>query len=143
MEDLQLSNHAGRFLNRLLGTALGAALILLACSDSPADRNISVETLRDLAQADTALYLLDVRAAAEYERVHLSFTSSRIPLDSLEYALDLLPKDRDVSIYCLCAVGQRSSRAAAYLSSVGYKNACNIDGGLKAWVDAGFEVTKD
>ncbi len=143
MAYLQLPDFAGRLLIKSLLSVLPAILVVIACSDSPAVENVSVERLMELSRADTSLYLLDVRTAGEYARSRLQFTRERIPHDSIKYALDRLPEDRRTSIYCLCAVGKRSGMAADYLKSIGYERVYNIEGGLKAWTDSGFEVVRD
>ena len=50
----------------------------------------------------------------------------------------LIPKDRNVVIYCRS--GNRSVFAADTLQEMGYANVASMAGGIGAWVDAGGEV---
>lgn len=61
--------------------------------------------------------LLDVRTVDEFQELHLP-GATNLPLDQLFDRLASVPKDRPVVVYC--AVGSRSSVAAALLAKAGY-----------------------
>lgn len=61
--------------------------------------------------------LLDVRTVDEFQELHLP-GAANVPLDQLFDRLGAVPKDRPVVVYC--AVGSRSSVAAALLAKAGY-----------------------
>jgi rhodanese-related sulfurtransferase len=42
-----------------------------------------------------------------------------------------------------CASGGRSALAAEALQSLGYQRVAHLDGGLKAWREAGFSIAAD
>ena len=42
----------------------------------------------------------------------------------------------------VCASGARAALAAATLKSMGYEDVAVLDGGLKAWIDAGLPITE-
>jgi rhodanese-related sulfurtransferase len=90
------------------------------------------------AQVDSRLAagwtLLDVRTHQEWDDLHLA-GSLHIPMDELVARLDEVP-DRAI---CVCAVGARSARVAAYLEAQG-REAVNLDGGLQAWLAEGLPV---
>lgn len=86
------------------------------------------------------LFLLDVRTSREYARGHLGFADLRIPYDSLDANSELLPKDKTTPIYCFCRTGRRSGIAARHLIEMGYQNVFNVDGGIRAWTAAGYEI---
>ncbi|PRP65652.1 rhodanese-like domain-containing protein [Nonlabens agnitus] len=62
--------------------------------------------------------LLDVRFASEYNSGHIS-KSVNIPLQSLDEKMDQLDKDKPIVVYC--AMGGRSTIAAAKLKSRGFR----------------------
>ena len=85
-----------------------------------------------------ALYVLDVREAAEFNAGHIQ-GATLIPLGELKARLNKLPQDRE--IICVCASGSRSSAATRQLIGAGY-NAVNLSGGMGAWQRAGLPVKR-
>ena len=73
--------------------------------------------------------LLDVRNEYEWVQGHIE-GSVHIPMDQVVARLDEIG-DR---VVCICAVGARSARVAAYLLAQG-REAVNLDGGIYAWAD--------
>lgn len=98
---------------------------------------ISVEDLA-AARAGGPVPLIDVRQPEEYEAVHV--TGARlIPLADVVARTGEIPKEGPV--YVICQTGSRSQRAADYFRNLGIE-AYNVDGGTKAWVEAGHEVAQ-
>ena len=73
--------------------------------------------------------LLDVRNDHEWAQGRIE-GSMLIPMDQVVARLDEIG-DR---VVCICAVGARSARVAAYLNGQG-REAVNLDGGIYAWAD--------
>ncbi len=73
--------------------------------------------------------LLDVRNDQEWAQGRIE-GSVLIPMDQVVARLDEIG-DR---VVCICAVGARSARVAAYLNGQG-REAVNLDGGIYAWAD--------
>lgn len=69
--------------------------------------------------------ILDVREEAEYELGHIK-TAIHIPVGELRNSLDLLPKDKKISVYC--KVGVRGYLASRILLDYGF-DVQNLDGG--------------
>ncbi|UCD63217.1 MAG: rhodanese-like domain-containing protein [Candidatus Zixiibacteriota bacterium] len=105
--------------------------------------SVSVEELHGLIEEGRDIFLLDVRRQEEYAAGRLSSIDLRIPHDSLEGNLDLLPQDKLTCIYCICRGGVRSGTAVEYLRSVGYDSAFNVAGGMLAWQELGYETVAD
>ena len=78
--------------------------------------------------------VLDVREPDEWEAGRIE-DAVHIPLGELPGRLDEL--DRDRPVVAVCQTGARSARAADLLASRGFA-AANLDGGLKAWEEAGL-----
>ena len=51
--------------------------------------------------------------------------------------------DKDAPIVLYCGGGFRSALAADNLQKMGYRNVISMDGGWRAWTEAGFPVIKD
>jgi rhodanese-related sulfurtransferase len=83
-----------------------------------------------------AVALIDVREPGEYSQGHVPGARS-VPLQTVPQLLDDLPQG---PIYLICAVGQRSAYAAQFLGQQGVE-ACNVEGGTRDWVAAGYPVS--
>lgn len=72
-------------------------------------------------------FLLDVREDYEYEAGHIK-GAVNLPLREILSQKDILPKDKDIYIYCRS--GHRSLDAVNFLRSLGFKKVHNIEGGF-------------
>jgi rhodanese-related sulfurtransferase len=94
-------------------------------------KSISVQQRRDRAE----IPLIDVREQHEYHAGHVP-GAINLPMSTLGDQLHLLPEGEfDV----ICEVGGRSARVAQALEARGHE-VVNVDGGTRAWIDAGYAV---
>lgn len=91
------------------------------------------------SQSPIPFFFLDVRTPEEYAEGHVE-GSTLIPVQELEGRLSEVPKDKRVYVYCHS--GKRSAAASNMLVKEGFTNIENIDGGIKAWREAGYPVVK-
>lgn len=104
-----------------------------------ATEQVSVEEVHGALSSGESVTVLDVREPAEFEEAHIP-DATLIPRGLLEYkAADELP-DKDARIVVHCAVGGRGSLAAQSLQEMGYTNVANMDGGINAWRDQGYDT---
>ena len=99
-------------------------------SDTPA---ITVTELLELSNSEEQFFLLDVRTMDEYLAGHLEFTNHLIPYDKINKYKELLPANKEETIYCFCRRGNRSDFATNHLISLGFKNVYNVLGGILEW----------
>ncbi len=67
-------------------------------------------------------------------------TDAFIPYDQTAQLLAKYPADRRAKIVVYCRSGRMSAIAATELVKAGYTNVLNLEGGMSAWEQAGFEL---
>ncbi len=97
--------------------------------------NVDVGEARDLIEEKAELIILDVRTVSEYESGHLE-GSINIPVEVLSQHLSELNPDDELLVYC--RTGNRSATAVGILRENGYDRVYHMDGGITAWMSAGF-----
>ena len=104
-------------------------------------KEIGVGEVRKLIDAGEAIVILDVRDRDEFETGHIP-GAINISRGTLEFkAIPAIPvKGTRVLVYC--GIDLRSPLATKTLNDLGYRNAVNITGGLKAWNEAGYALQK-
>jgi rhodanese-related sulfurtransferase len=104
--------------------------------------NISVAELADRMRSGK-IDLIDVRTPAEFREVHAS-PARNIPLDALDSKMlqRRLLENEAAPIYLICRSGNRSVKASERLSTAGYANVVNVEGGTLAWQQAGLPVVR-
>lgn len=101
---------------------------------------VAVESLTvdELAAHRDEWVVIDVREPFEH-RSGMIPGAKPIPLGRLEDESPNLPRDRRYAI--VCASGNRSQSAAAYLADQGFRVA-NVVGGMSLWLGAGHRVDR-
>jgi rhodanese-related sulfurtransferase len=99
--------------------------------EGPLPMNMSVTELNDRINANTGIFVLDVRSPEEYVQDGHIKGSTLIPLPDLANRLAEIPKDRPIAAFCRS--GNRSRVAQDLLLKSGFTNVTNIEGGIGAW----------
>ena len=93
----------------------------------------------NIALAESAPFVLDVRETAELEKDGYIAGAVNIPTREVLNNLDKLPaKDQPIVVYC--ASGHRGALVMSALELLGYTNVKNLAGGLGAWKKAELPV---
>ena len=88
---------------------------------------------------DKDLIVLDVRERDAYEEGHIA-SARLLPRGQLELRVNQELPDPTRRILACCEFGRISTLAAATLREIGFQRAVALDGGMKAWREAGYPV---
>lgn len=89
-----------------------------------------------IARGDGDLVVLDVREKDAYAAGHIP-GARHIPRGQLELRVNTDLPDPTARILSVCEFGKISTLAAATLRDLGYVRSVALDGGMRAWKDAG------
>lgn len=93
--------------------------------------SLSAKELVERLQAGEDLFVLDVREPEELHGPLGALPNVRnIPLGQISQQAETIPQDREVVV--ICRTGSRSRSAIQWLTSLGYKNLRNLNGGMSA-----------
>jgi rhodanese-related sulfurtransferase len=87
------------------------------------------------------IHLVDVREDSEWA-VDRAAGARHIGRGVLERDVEALIPDKAAPIVLYCGGGFRSALAADNLQKMGYTNVVSMDGGMRAWREAGYPVEK-
>jgi glyoxylase-like metal-dependent hydrolase (beta-lactamase superfamily II)/rhodanese-related sulfurtransferase len=101
---------------------------------------ISLLELKSRSEADpNGMIILDVRERDAYEEGHIA-GAKLLPRGQLELRVNQDLPDPMRRIVSCCEFGRISTLATATLRDMGFQRAVALDGGMKAWREAGYPV---
>ena len=126
----------------LVGVAFasGAMLVWPALRRGAAGASLTTLQATLLINQQNAL-VLDVREAAEYEKGHM-LNARNIALGELESRAGEIEKHKAKPVIVVCDDGNPSGRAAAALRKQGFEQVFTLNGGIRAWRQAGLPLEK-
>jgi rhodanese-related sulfurtransferase len=92
--------------------------------------------------AGEKLIVVDTREDSEWARGHLP-GAIHLGRGVIERDIEQKIPDHDAPLVLYCGGGFRSALAAENLQKMGYTNVISMDGGWRAWTEAGFPTAKD
>jgi rhodanese-related sulfurtransferase len=116
--------------------------VLKVCED--AKRNVRELTVADVkARLDRreTFHFIDVREDSEWA-VDRAAGARHVGRGVLERDIETLIPDPDADIVLYCGGGFRSALAAESLQRMGYRRVASMDGGIRAWREAGYPIEK-
>jgi len=116
-------------------------LVKLREQIAPQVQQITPADLNQDIKAGNNFVLLDVRE--DHERPAsgiLSHHEVHIPLNFVQNQAYSKIKDRNANIVVYCGKGIRGVSAAKTLKQMGFTNVTNLNGGMKAWKEAGLKT---
>jgi rhodanese-related sulfurtransferase len=93
-------------------------------------KNISTQEVIDKIFKGIEIQLIDVREPDEYASGRIA-GSKLIPLSQFTERTNEINAEGEV--ICICRSGNRSAKACEHLSSIGFNNVKNMDGGMLEW----------
>jgi len=63
-------------------------------------------------------------------------------MKELQEKSEILPRDKEIILYCTCPNEATSARMAILLRKQGIKTIRPLQGGLDAWRDRGYPITR-
>ncbi len=117
---------------------------------SPAFLNLVNSLRASVKETDTAnlksrldqpepFILVDVREESEYMAGHIP-GAVWMGKGIIERDIENRIPDKEAEIWLYCGGGYRSVLAADNIQKMGYSNVVSVDGGFRAWLDAGSPV---
>ncbi|MER2996868.1 rhodanese-like domain-containing protein [Pontibacter populi] len=109
--------------------------------------NLTPEQVKEELDKGNAT-LIDIRESEELSQNGKIEDAVHAPRGMIEFYADpSLPYhkpefDKNKRLILHCAGGGRSALATTTLKKMGYNNVAHMDGGFKAWNEAGYPVTK-
>ena len=97
------------------------------------------EVLARTAAGAADLVVLDVRERDAYDAGHVP-GARHVPRGQLELRIDQVLPDPSTRVVTCCEFGKISTLAAATLRTMGFPRAVALDGGMKAWREAGYPL---
>jgi rhodanese-related sulfurtransferase len=85
--------------------------------------------------------LIDVREDREWSDGHAA-GAVHLSKGTIERDIELEIPDKAQMLVLYCGGGYRSALAADAIQKMGYRNAISLDGGWRAWNDAGLPIEK-
>jgi len=100
---------------------------------------IGVDELWRLMQAGEEPVVVDVRSGLARQLEPRGIPGALpLEIDAIGARAGILPTDREIILYCTCPNEESAAHVAKQLMNLGYTRVRPLQGGLDAWVDAGY-----
>jgi rhodanese-related sulfurtransferase len=104
-------------------------------------RECSIADVKARLEQGEKFHFIDVREDHEFAQDHAK-EARHIGRGVLERDVETLIPDKNAPIVLYCGGGFRSALAAANLRKMGYENVLSMDGGIRAWREAGYPLDR-
>lgn len=119
-----------------------SAGFIAICNDAKSRvRECTIADVKARRDRGERFELVDVREDGEWA-VDRAAGARHIGRGVLERDVEALIPDKAAPIVLYCGGGFRSALAADNLQKMGYTNVISMDGGMRAWREAGYPVEK-
>jgi rhodanese-related sulfurtransferase len=102
-------------------------------------KECSIVEAKSRLEGGEVAHFLDVREDHEFAKDHAK-GAQHLGKGIIERDIETLVPDKRASILLYCGGGYRSALAADALQQMGYTNVTSMDGGIKAWREAGYPM---
>lgn len=104
-------------------------------------RECTIRDVKPRMDKGERFYLVDVREESEWAAGHIP-KAIHLSKGVIERDVEKLIPDTSAEIILYCGGGFRSALAAENLGRMGYTNVTSMDGGFRAWTEAGLPVAR-
>jgi rhodanese-related sulfurtransferase len=104
-------------------------------------KECTVDDVRRRRDAGEKFLLVDVREESEWAAGHAS-GAIHMSKGTIERDIETKVPDKGAPLVLYCGGGFRSALAADNLQKMGYANVISMDGGWRAWAQAGLPVER-
>lgn len=102
-------------------------------------RAVDIDGYRKMIAAGEKLLLIDTREESEWAAGRAA-GAIHISKGIIERDIEAKVPDKGAKMVLYCGGGYRSALAADNLQKMGYRNAISLDGGWRAWQQAGLPI---
>ena len=103
-------------------------------------KDVDVKEFKKLAEAGNG-QILDVRTPGEVSEGYIK-GAYHFDIYDADFKSKLAELDKEIPVYVYCKSGGRSGNAMKEMKALGFKTIYNLDGGIGAWDNAGFQKVK-
>jgi rhodanese-related sulfurtransferase len=104
-------------------------------------RECTAAEVKDRLDRGERFHFIDVREDTEFA-VDRAAGARHLGRGVLERDIETEIPDRGADIVLYCGGGFRSALAAESLGKMGYRNVVSMDGGMRAWREAGYPLER-
>ena len=104
-------------------------------------RETNVQEVKKKLDRKERFVLIDVREDSEWAKGHLP-AAIHLCKGIIERDIENTVPEKATPIVLYCGGGYRSALAADALRQMGYTNVVSMDGGIRAWREAGYPLEK-
>lgn len=105
----------------------------------PFVKEVDVEYVKLKLDSKDAFALVDVREDYEWKQGYIP-TAIHLPRGIIERDINQTIPNKDATVVLYCGGGFRSILVAYNLQKMGYTNVISMDGGIKNWLESGYEL---
>ncbi len=104
-------------------------------------RECDIHEVKRRLERGEQFHFVDVREDNEWAKGHAT-GAIHIGRGVIERDIEGIIPDKSADIVLYCGGGYRSALAADNLQKMGYNNVSSMDGGYRAWKEAGYPITE-
>ena len=102
-------------------------------------KECTIDQVKAKLDREECFHFIDVREDHEFAQDHVK-GARHLGRGILERDVETEIPDKQAEIILYCGGGYRSALAADSLRQMGYTNVISMDGGIRAWREAGYPI---
>lgn len=106
----------------------------------PQVKEVDINYVKTKLDTQKNLVLIDVREDHEWQQGHIP-TAIHLARGIIERDIETVIPEKDAQIVLYCGGGYRSILSAYSLQKMGYSNIYSMEGGIREWLNAGYNIT--